>query len=401
MVLYHGFLLVLGAWKPALTGLPTSLFQSSGNLTLLWRGILMVALYSILDLFIGYWREKKWILPSSAWISGLILSLVLAPTAWWGIAIGAPVLASLGKQFIRFRRKHIFNPAALALVILGIAFPSQGIVSWWGASWGIIPFVIIGLLFVLVAVAAMWKVFTKAGQPGWAAIVPFYNTYVLLKIVGRPGWWLLLLFIPLVNIAILIIVMVARHNERMVYYALMATAGSIAGCLLMYFIGWKGGEALLARRFRQHHIERAMKFYARYGMFTILVPALLPPPAPFKVFVLLAGVVKMPLLTFTTAVFIGRSLRYFVEGILAIRYGQAAMEYVNANGKTVGIISVVAVLFAGLAYFLLRYWLARRRAAAALQPRLRPRAAPGRELHPVQHPADRASALRSRRAVRS
>jgi len=186
--------------------------------------------------------------------------------------------------------------------------------------------------------------------------------------MGGPGLFVIafldssLLSLPEIN-DLLIIVMVARHNERMVYYALMATAGSIAGCLLMYFIGWKGGEALLARRFRQHHIERAMKFYARYGMFTILVPALLPPPAPFKVFVLLAGVVKMPLLTFTTAVFIGRSLRYFVEGILAIRYGQAAMEYVNANGKTVGIISAVAVLFAGLAYFLLRYWLARRRAA--------------------------------------
>ena len=53
---------------------------------------------------------------------------------------------------------------------------------------------------------AGWKVFTKAGQPGWAILIPFYNTYVLLKIVGRPGWWLVLMFIPLVNIVIAIIV---------------------------------------------------------------------------------------------------------------------------------------------------------------------------------------------------
>lgn len=62
----------------------------------------------------------------------------------------------------------------------------------------------IGLIvFVL---AAFWKVFTKAGHPGWAAIVPIYNAYIMLKIAGRPGWWLLLLFIPLVNIVIAIMV---------------------------------------------------------------------------------------------------------------------------------------------------------------------------------------------------
>lgn len=145
MVLYLGFLLVLGVWKPVLEEFPQSLFSISGDVALFWRGILIVAIYSTLDLLIGYWREKKWILPSSAWISGLILSLVLAPTASWALTIAAPILASLGKQFIRFRRKHVFNPAALALVALGLAFPSQGVVSWWGASWGIIPFVVIVL----------------------------------------------------------------------------------------------------------------------------------------------------------------------------------------------------------------------------------------------------------------
>lgn len=55
-------------------------------------------------------------------------------------------------------------------------------------------------------IICMWRIFTKAGQPGWAAIIPFYNTYIMLKIVGRPGWWLVLFFIPLVNIVIGIMV---------------------------------------------------------------------------------------------------------------------------------------------------------------------------------------------------
>jgi hypothetical protein len=61
-------------------------------------------------------------------------------------------------------------------------------------------FVLIYLAIVVFLIAAMWKLFEKAGQPGWAAIVPIYNTYIMLKIGGKPGWWLLLMFIPVVNI---------------------------------------------------------------------------------------------------------------------------------------------------------------------------------------------------------
>ena len=63
-----------------------------------------------------------------------------------------------------------------------------------------------GLIFAILAIVGLWKVFSKAGKPGWAAIIPIYNIYVLLKVVGRSGWWLLLLLIPFVNIIIWIIV---------------------------------------------------------------------------------------------------------------------------------------------------------------------------------------------------
>ncbi len=73
------------------------------------------------------------------------------------------------------------------------------------ASFGIVP-IIISIAILVLMIAAMWKVFAKAGQPGWAAIIPIYNIYVLLKVAGRPGWWLVLYIIPIVNIFASIIV---------------------------------------------------------------------------------------------------------------------------------------------------------------------------------------------------
>ena len=65
---------------------------------------------------------------------------------------------------------------------------------------------IVALVFAILAIIGLWKTLTKAGLPGWAAIIPLYNMYTLLKVVGRPGWWLILYFIPLVNVVIEIIV---------------------------------------------------------------------------------------------------------------------------------------------------------------------------------------------------
>lgn len=63
-----------------------------------------------------------------------------------------------------------------------------------------------GLVVSVVVIASMWKVFVKANQPGWGAIIPIYNTYLLIKIAGRPGWWLLLFFLPVINWVVIILV---------------------------------------------------------------------------------------------------------------------------------------------------------------------------------------------------
>lgn len=73
--------------------------------------------------------------------------------------------------------------------------------SGMSATW-----IVIALIVGLLSIIACWKVFTKAGKPGWASIIPFYNVYVLLKIAGRPGWWLLLFLIPIVNVIVHIVV---------------------------------------------------------------------------------------------------------------------------------------------------------------------------------------------------
>jgi uncharacterized protein DUF5684 len=65
--------------------------------------------------------------------------------------------------------------------------------------------IIISLAIAILMIAAMWKVFSKAGQPGWAVIIPIYNIYIMCKVAGRPGWWVLLMFIPFVNFIIAII----------------------------------------------------------------------------------------------------------------------------------------------------------------------------------------------------
>jgi membrane protein YqaA with SNARE-associated domain len=148
----------------------------------------------------------------------------------------------------------------------------------------------------------------------------------------------------------LIIVMVVRHRELMPFYAGMATLGSVLGCLALYFVGLKGGDALLRKRFHERHIENAMALMRKYGGLALLVPALLPPPAPFKIFVLMAGVAAVPLRAFITAIALGRGVRYFGEGIAAVFWGEAALKYVQANGQRAAIGLGVVAMVGGLGY---------------------------------------------------
>src|SRR6266852_7274166 len=126
---------------------------------------------------------------------------------------------------------------------------------------------------------------------------------------------------------LLVISMVTAHKARLVRLVLSATLGSIAGCLLLYYLGKKGGEALVRKRFSSTSVDRTLATFQRYGVIAILIPSLLPPPAPFKIFVLMAGVAQISVAKFTTAIAIGRGARFLIEGLLAVRYGDRAMVF--------------------------------------------------------------------------
>jgi membrane protein YqaA with SNARE-associated domain len=151
------------------------------------------------------------------------------------------------------------------------------------------------------------------------------------------------LSLPEVN-DILVVWMVTRHKELFVYYAAMATLGSVTGCYVLYWLAWKGGEAFVRKRGKSAGLERSLAAIRRYGFLALLVPSILPPPTPFKIFVLGAGVARVHPLNFGLAVGVGRGLRYLVAALLALWYGDAALAYIAAHGKEVAVITAAVLL---------------------------------------------------------
>ena len=175
--------------------------------------------------------------------------------------------------------------------------------------------------------------------------------------LGGPGLFVVafldssFLSLPEIN-DLLLIFMVTQHKARMPYYAAVATLGSVVGCLVLYYIG-RASEQWVAKRFSAERLERTMKAFQRYGVMAVLIPSLLPPPAPFKVFVLLAGVAGISVQSFVLAIALGRGIRYFAEGLLAVWYGDRAIEYIAANGRSIAM-GLVTLLAIALAAYVLR-----------------------------------------------
>jgi membrane protein YqaA with SNARE-associated domain len=147
---------------------------------------------------------------------------------------------------------------------------------------------------------------------------------------------------PVIN-DLLLINLSIRNPARMPYYAAMATLGSVGGCLLLYYLARKGGEAM----FHKHAGPRARHIHAwinRNGFISILVTALLPPPTPFKVFVIAAGALEMPLRTFVIGLLVARGFRFFGEGYLAVKYGDEAGPFLLAHKLEVTAITLGVVL---------------------------------------------------------
>jgi membrane protein YqaA with SNARE-associated domain len=166
--------------------------------------------------------------------------------------------------------------------------------------------------------------------------------------LGAPGLFLIsfldssVLTFPVIN-DLLLIELSMQRPARMPLYAFLAALGSVLGCVLLYFIARKGGEALFHKRAGEH--AHAIRHWVEQNGFVgMLIAALLPPPTPFKFFVFAAGVFEVPLFSYTSAITIARLTRYFFIGYLAIRFGEEAKTYVKQHWLQVTVFAIAVIL---------------------------------------------------------
>jgi membrane protein YqaA with SNARE-associated domain len=178
----------------------------------------------------------------------------------------------------------------------------------------------------------------QLGAPGLAIIAFLDSSFLSLPQVGDA----------------LIVALTIQHPERWMLYSGATTLGSTAGCFVLYAIARKGGEAFLRRRFSEAQIERGLGLFRRHGLLAVIVPAMLPPPTPFKIFVLLAGLAGVRPAAFTFGIAIGRGFRFGGEGWLAYRYGAQATQYINDNLATASLVVAGLVLIVGVALIFAR-----------------------------------------------
>ena len=179
--------------------------------------------------------------------------------------------------------------------------------------------------------------------------VPIYVAGPMMILVGALDSSLLSL--PEIN-DYLVVARCFTHPRAAFFFPLFASTGSVLGCWLLYTILQRGGLAVLHRNFRLEHIQKVERAYARFGILALAVPALLPPPMPFKIFVATAGALQFPRRRFLITILLARSVRYYTEGVLAVYYGERVLRFLRDNGLMI-VTAVFAVCLAALAIYLL------------------------------------------------
>jgi len=183
--------------------------------------------------------------------------------------------------------------------------------------------------------------------------------YDLAQSIGGPALLLValadssFLSIPEGNDILIIVLSTGQTWGVMSYYVLMTIIGSVVGCSLLYTVGRHGG-GFVERRLPPHRLKEMRALFARWGIWVVMIPSILPPPTPFKVFVLSAGVFQLPFPKFLALVFMGRSIRYFMWGILGVLYGQSAKLFLQDHIRTVGITLFSLLLGIIVTYFVIR-----------------------------------------------
>jgi membrane protein YqaA with SNARE-associated domain len=148
-------------------------------------------------------------------------------------------------------------------------------------------------------------------------------------------------------------------------YCLMAAIGSSIGGLLPFYLGRAGGEIFLLKRIDKVRYEQLRDRFERQEFFALFIPSMLPPPTPWKLFVFGAGVFKMRIRDFLGAVFLGRLVRFTVEGILVIRYGPEIVTIIHglAQKHLVALLAGIGVVFGILLLLAIRKSMRKRKTA--------------------------------------
>ena len=145
--------------------------------------------------------------------------------------------------------------------------------------------------------------------------------------------------------------------SRFVLYAIMAAAGSVLGSFIIYAIGYKGGEVLLLGRISQRKFEAIRLRFEDREFWALMIPSMLPPPAPFKLFVLSAGVFEMRPGHFAAAIFVGRFLRFMILSLLTLKFGPHVVHIVRTLVRDhLGVTVLVSVLSVAVIYVIYRLW---------------------------------------------
>lgn len=164
-------------------------------------------------------------------------------------------------------------------------------------------------------------------------------------------------FLPLPQVPdALVVAATLKDPTQWLQYATVSILGSVAGCLVLYSVAKKGGDAFLRRRFKERHIERGLLLVQKHGWLTVTVPSLMPPPTPFKPFLLLAGVAGIRPMTFIGAAALGRGFRYGGEAYLTYRYGDRAAEFMRNHLATASTTFAGVIVLGGLGLVLWRHW---------------------------------------------
>ncbi|MCI0339167.1 MAG: VTT domain-containing protein [Acidobacteria bacterium] len=162
-----------------------------------------------------------------------------------------------------------------------------------------------------------------------------------------------LLSLPEVNDYITV-ARIANNPSEVYYFPLFPAIGSVIGCLVLYRIA-RRGEQFITKRFHPKQLDRVKALYRRWGLFALVIPAILPPPMPFKIFVVTAGALGYPMGRFAAVIMLARTARYYFWGILAFFFRNEVRKMIDWLGEN--LLVILGVLIAAFILFLIARWM--------------------------------------------